>query len=226
MIIQSKNLLILAGYSASGKSTLLTRSLQTGFPLFGNEVNEAFQKTRIPPRFPEQSLTFEETLSSGTWFSGFHLRRLQLQEQLPNTVVVHVDITELLWNSQRIPYLSESSALLFPRSLKSLASLQDNEKILNDYFSAFLFKRFDRIIINTIIAPWELVVAQYAIRKVGKFETSRLRDSLFINGGLGARLMKVANIAWLNSALRTDAKCLIAHFDGKDLKIREIHLSQ
>ncbi len=221
--MRGKNLLLLAGYSASGKTTLLKRSIQIGIPLFGSEVNEDFQKTRIPPRFPEKSLTFGETLTSGTWFSGFHLQALQLEENPPSTVVVHVDITELLWNPQRIPYLSASVSALFPRRLDSLLNQKDNEKILDDYFSADLFKRFDRLVVNTIVVPWELLVSQYEKRKEKNLETSAARDKLFVNNGPGKRLMAAANSAWLNSLRRTKAKCLVTYSNGKSLKIKDIN---
>ncbi len=219
---QSKNLLILAGYSASGKTTLLKRSLETGIPLFGADVDQSFQQTRVPPRFPEQSITFEDTLISGTWFSGFHLRALQRQENLPSTIVVHIDITELLWNQQRIPYLSSESSALFPRNLSSLLRLEDNEKILRDYFSAPIFDRFERLVVNTIIVPWDVLLSQYAIRKESNLETSKFRDKFFVQNGPGKRLMSVANIAWLNAVRQTKAKCLVTFSDGKNIKIKSL----
>ncbi len=150
------------------------------------------------------------------------MRELQRLAILPDTVVVHVDITELLWNPQRIPYLSSATSALFPRSLASLASREDNENILADYFSAPLFGRFGRIVVNTIIVPWSVIVARYGVRKERGHETSRVRDTLFVSTGPGEHLMHVANQAWLNALQRIPAQCLLTYSDDERIRIKSL----
>lgn len=49
----AKVLLILAGYTGVGKTTLLATALRQQVPLFGRKHDALFQATRIPPRLPE-----------------------------------------------------------------------------------------------------------------------------------------------------------------------------
>lgn len=219
----TKKILLFAGYSSSGKSSLLARCLMNRLPLFGADFDGEFQRIRTHPHLPESTLSFEQTLACDTWFSGFHLRQLQSLPSLPETVVVHVDITELLWNPQRIPYISAESLSLFPRTLESLVRNQDNAQILDDYFRAPIFQRFDSICINTLITPWDVIVRQYRERTQRGLETSRRRDKLFIRTGPGEQLMQAALAAWLNACRTVRGHHLTTHWDGNRIKIDHLH---
>lgn len=59
-------LLILAGCSAAGKSTLLKAALELQLPIFGEATDRLFQTLSVPSRFPESQLSFEQTLAERT----------------------------------------------------------------------------------------------------------------------------------------------------------------
>jgi AAA+ ATPase superfamily predicted ATPase len=83
-------LFILAGYSSVGKTTLLVNALKNKIPIFGKKWDHVFQITNLPLRLPEQTMSFQETLNHGTWFSGTHVNALKQLDETPQHIVLHL----------------------------------------------------------------------------------------------------------------------------------------
>lgn len=152
-------LLILAGCSAAGKSTLLKAALEARLPIFGEVADPLFRTLSIPSRLPESRLSFEQTLAERTWFQAIHLSALDALPVLPDVVVLHVDLLNVLAHLCRDPsYFGRAANVGAVVTLPGLAWLDERECVVAMY-RAFLslpvFARFGHVVVNTLEIPWE-----------------------------------------------------------------------
>ena len=168
----SRVLFILAGYPASGKSTVLEKALANNWPLFGTRFNHQFQRTRLPPIYPEWRLSGDEILSNGCWFGGRNIGFLNSLERLPDQVVLHLDLLHLATIWDHFPPLDEEALARFPRQASGLSSEIENDSFFALALGHELYRKFEHIIINTLYVPWETNARQW-------------RDRLSKNPGLG-----------------------------------------
>lgn len=147
-----KILFVLAGVSAVGKTTLLQRALRHRLPIFGADDNARFQTTALPSRFPERALPFAERLCQGTWFGLADLKELTAQRDQLSQVVLHVDILHLLLTLHGLD----------PDRQMDRAR---NEKTYREVLAWDFFRGFDRVLVNTLYAPWEQVADQFHRRR-------------------------------------------------------------
>lgn len=151
---RSSTLYILAGCSGAGKSTLLRLALAKKLPIFGAAADHEFQSTAIPSRFPESLLTFEDTLRERTWFQAIHLRQLSSLDPVPTTVVLHVDLVNVVVQLQNDLHCFGVA----PRALQELIPIQREQLVdpsaTRGVFTAWLslgfFHRFQSVLVNTL----------------------------------------------------------------------------
>ena len=122
-----KILFLLAGYSGAGKSTLLLNALNKKLPVFGQEYNEIFQTTTIPAKFPDWMLSAQERLTQGSWFNEVHVSFLANIDPLPNHIVLHFDLIQILHERYFIQSCSDELAALLPCTFNSFANSAHNE---------------------------------------------------------------------------------------------------
>lgn len=84
--------MIIAGMSGSGKTTILRDSLVNKRPLFGLANDDVFQATKLPSIFPENGLPLDERLSLNTWVHEIDLVSLHRRGVNSRNLVVHFDI--------------------------------------------------------------------------------------------------------------------------------------
>jgi len=152
-------LLILAGCSAAGKSTLLKAALELQLPIFGEAADPLFQTLSVPSRFPESLLSFEQTLAERTWFQAIHLNALDALPELPEVVVLHVDLLNVLALLCRDPSYFGLTADVAPGvTPPGLDWLEERERVAalyRGFLSLPVFARFGHVVVNTLEIPWE-----------------------------------------------------------------------
>lgn len=163
-----KVLFLLAGYSGAGKTTLLLEALKHRVPLFGMEYDSLFRAIKLPASFPEHETPIAQILDQGTWFAETHLPELARLKTLPDVVLLHLDLNQMV---TAVPALAERPAALLnrlPRTLRSLADEEENLRFLENVLSDPFFGRFDRVVVNTLYAPWDVISRQWHDRRISR----------------------------------------------------------
>jgi len=215
-------LFVMAGYRGAGKSTLLYNALSRDLPVFGRELDPKFRSTRLPSRFPEWSLTADEVLREQTWFSTRHVQFLTTLEPLPENVVVHIDLVSVV-SSKEAHYcpgdpVADEVRRLVPRSVRDLTEDSRNRALFALFLSSRLFRRFDRIAINTLHVPWKAAAAQWhASRKTVTEATANMAAVLFAHEHPGAAIHGSIYRSWLSAvdAIQPELSLLSEFRDGE-----------
>lgn len=201
-------LFLLAGYPGVGKTTLLTSALRQQFPLFGNRYDTLFQATRIPTSFPEWAIGAKETLKRGTWFSDRHIPYLSTLPELPAHVVMHIDLVSQLTPSPKSGHCPAALIPLLPRTTQSLADEAGNDHFFKHVLSTDFYRRFDRVVVNTLYAPWRTIARQWHARQAAqKLPYGRLR--LFAHERPGADIHMAIYKSWVRSATVLDPELML-----------------
>lgn len=152
-------LLILAGCSAAGKTTLLRTALESGLAIFGPEADPLFRTLSVPSLMPEDRLSFEQTLAERTWFQAIHLRALDALPALPDVVVLHVDLLNVLAQLSRDPaYFGPMSGVPSGLMTHTFACLAERERVAalyRHFLSLPVFRRFERVVVHTLSLSWD-----------------------------------------------------------------------
>lgn len=192
-------LFMLAGYPAVGKSTVLTSALRNRLALFGPKHDALFQSTRIPPRFPEWTLTAEELLAHGSWFSERDVPYLATQRQLPSHLVLHIDLASLASPDPKSPRCPPEVSALLPRTGRSLVDVAEHEAIYRYALSDPFYARFDHVVVNTLYAPWETIAKQWQDRQVHLQTKVPGREPLFNFARPRPDIHKAMYTGWLRA---------------------------
>ena len=163
-----KVLFLLAGYSGVGKTTLLLEALNRQVPLFGAEYDAVFRGIKPPASLPEHETPIEQILEQGTWFAETHLPQLARLETLPEVVLLHLDLNQMVTT---VPALAQRPAALLarlPRTMRSLADEEENLRFLDNVLNDPFFSRFDRVVVNTLYAPWDAISKQWNARRISR----------------------------------------------------------
>nr|SPS05433.1 protein of unknown function [Candidatus Nitrotoga fabula] len=218
-----KILFLLAGYSGAGKSTLLLNALNKNLPVFGEEYNEIFQTTTIPAKFPDWMLSAQERLNQGSWFNEDHVSFLANVDPLPNHIVLHFDLIQILHERYFIQSCSDELAALLPRTFNSFANSAHNEMFFRHIVSNPFFGKFDRIIVNTLYTPWETNARQWKKRQSTMIIKERgLRPLLFDFQQPRTDIHQSIYGSWLNSIEKLDPYLsLVSESKDKRLFIKE-----
>lgn len=203
-----KVLFILAGYSGVGKTTLLASALRQRTPLFGHKYDALFQSTRIPSRFPEWAVGAKETLEGGTWFSDRHIPYLSTLTELPAHVVMHMDLVSQLTPSRNSGQCPAALLPLLPRTTQTLADQAVNDRFFKHILSTGFYRRFDRVVINTLYAPWRTIAPRWRTRQAAlKLPTGRLL--LFQHERPGADIHRAIYKSWFRCAAVLDPELML-----------------
>jgi hypothetical protein len=140
---QGKLMFLVAGYPASGKSTLLASGARGKVEVFGEAYNPMFGSIITAQSFDER-ITTREKLKRGLWFSLPDLDALSGMDDLPDSIAFHLDLLFYL------------IAVIRPKNtaeLNSRAVRAAFEELLDDR----LFVAYDRIVACTLLPDFELI---------------------------------------------------------------------
>ena len=181
---QSDTLLIIAGPCGSGKSTLLQAAFKERLPLFGDELMDCFRSSCRDKSYKEYN-DYKKARRKKSFFQAGHVKLLGLENVLPQNVLLHVDLYQVLrgidpscwpqslkWREFRRELFGRerfkhegASVRLGKRSFSSLQEPAENDQMMQSYLQCPFFKRFKRIVINTIRCDYAVNSLQLAGRK-------------------------------------------------------------
>ena len=178
-------LMILAGPSGSGKSSILRAAYKENIPLFGVDRRDCFRQSCEDKSFREY-YNYRDVLRKRSFFQTHHVKSLTLGHALPRFVLLHVDLYAVLLGIDPSSYprslkireawrafsAKRSGNMLHfssRRSKRSFASLRipfENDQIMRAYLQYPFFKRFKRIVVNTVYCDFLVNAWQLTGRKI------------------------------------------------------------
>ena len=178
-------LMILAGPSGSGKSSILRAAYKENIPLFGVDRRACFRQSCEDKSFREY-YNYRDVLRKRSFFQTHHVKSLTLGHALPRFVLLHVDLYAVLLGIDSSSYprslkiheawrafsAKRSGNMLHfssRRSKRSFASLRipfENDQIMRAYLQYPFFKRFKRIVVNTVYCDFSVNARQLTGRKI------------------------------------------------------------
>ena len=177
-------LFIIAGPCGSGKTTLLQAAYRDGLPLFGPDYMAGFRSTCKDRTYKEYD-DYEEALRKKSFFQAGHVKLLSREVDLPQCVLLHVDLYQVLrgidpsywprslkrrelrrqwFGSERVEQ-GLASVTLGKRTFVSLQQPAENDLMMRSYLQRPFFKRFRRIVVNTVQCEYSANALQLAERK-------------------------------------------------------------
>jgi hypothetical protein len=157
----SRHIFVVAGYPASGKSTLLAQGAMGRAPVFGEEHDGLFRSVCKASGRDERATTAEK-LEAGMWFTLADLNALERLDPLPPNLVFHLDLLLFLL------------AVIRPRELSEI-----NRRSVGGAFRGLLdrklFRAFDRIVACTLLPDFDLLRGSWQ---------ERIDDGMRIEGAL------------------------------------------
>ena len=180
----SDALLIIAGPCGSGKSTLLRNAFKDDLPLFGLEFDECLKLSCKDKTFKEYN-DYKKARRKKSFFQAHHVSLLGQEASLPQSVLLHVDLYQVLrgidpshwprslkrrerwreWFGAERARKEGSSVKLGRRSFASLQEPAENDQMMCAYLQQPFFKRFRRIVVNTVQCEYSANSLQLAGRK-------------------------------------------------------------
>ncbi len=176
--------MIVAGPCGSGKSTLLQAAYREKLPLFGSEFAECFRKSCRDRSYQEHD-DYKMAWRKKSFFQASHVKLLAREPSLPQFVLLHVDLYQVLrgidssyWprSLRKRELLKESrgekgngehrlKAKLAKRSMDRLRLSSENDQMMRAYLQHSFFKRFRRIVVNTVRCGYSENAQQLSARK-------------------------------------------------------------
>ena len=196
--------LILAGYSAVGKSTFLQWALFNQIPIFGEELRDDFLSFQLPSVWPENRLSARQKLEEKTWLAGHNLYSIP-EDHLPNKILLNLDLLSL---HLRRPNANISSA--------------EFKKSYEEYLRTPALKGAC-IAVNTVKRPFVTVCRQRDKRQMTADRRSKTTAVFFEATEYAKSAFDNAYDAW-HAAVR-EASCNIhleTSFDGLSFQIVEL----
>ena len=185
-------LFVIAGPCGSGKSTLLKAALEEDLPLYGADLVDCFQSSCAEDSF--RDFCNHELASRTTpYFQARHVMLLGREDVLPEVVLLHIDLYQLLreidpsyflhlpktcglWkeatSGERVKKDGVCSGTV-KRSRESLMVSVENDQLLYSYFQDPFFKRFKRIFVNTVYCSYSMNAVQLSNREARRGKNSR-----------------------------------------------------
>ena len=178
-------LMILAGPSGSGKSSILRAAYKENIPLFGVDRRACFRQSCEDKSFREY-YNYRDVLRKRSFFQTHHVKSLTLGHALPRFVLLHVDLYAVLlgidpssyprslkireaWRAFSAKRSGNRLHFSSRRSKRSFASLRipyENDQIMRAYLRYPFFKRFKRIVVNTVYCDFSVNARQLTGRKI------------------------------------------------------------
>ena len=183
-VADSDTLMIVAGPCGSGKSTLLQAAYREKLPLFGSEFAECFRKSCRDRSYQEYD-DYKMAWRKKSFFQASHVKLLAREPSLPQFVLLHVDLYQVLrgidssyWprSLRKRELLNEIrgekgngehrlKAKLAKRSMDRLRLSSENDQMMRAYLQHSFFKRFRRIVVNTVRCGYSENAQQLSARK-------------------------------------------------------------
>jgi len=185
-------LMIVAGPCGSGKSSILQAAYKENLPLFGAEYQSCFGKSCKDKTYVEYP-DFKKALRKKSFFQARHVKSLMLEDSLPRHVLLHMDLYQVLLGIDpscyprslrmrealraiRLGKNIEKRRMASKRGKRSFASLQvasENDEMMRFYLQRPFFRRFKRILVNTVHCNFSDTARQLAVRKQKRSSNSR-----------------------------------------------------
>ena len=176
--------MIVAGPCGSGKSTLLKAAYREKLPLFGAEFADCFLNSCRDRSYQEHD-DYKMAWRKKSFFQASHVKLLAREPSLPQFVLLHVDLYQVLrgidssyWprSLRKRELLKESrgekgngehrlKAKLAKRSMDRLRLSSENDQMMRAYLQHSFFKRFRRIVVNTVRCEYSANSQQLSARK-------------------------------------------------------------
>lgn len=181
---QADTLFIVAGPCGSGKSTILRAAFKEGLPLFGTEEMDCFRSSCRDKTYEEYN-DYKTALRKKSFFQAGHIKLLAREHVLPQAVLLHVDLYQVLrgidpsywprslkrrelrreWFGEERIDRERASVKLGKRSFSSLLEPGENDQMMRSYLQRPFFKRFKRIVVNTVQCDYRSNSLQLSGRK-------------------------------------------------------------
>ena len=161
---------IVAGCAGAGKSTIIRTSHLLNLPLFGNDFHQKFRETCTSPNFDEYK-GYTDAKKYGSIFQARHLTRLEQDSSPPDTLLLHIDLKGVV---KRLGYEAATKSgrerikkrTTTPTPPSQMIAPDICDLMVSSYLKNPFFKRFDRILINTIYTNFENNADQLFKRKL------------------------------------------------------------
>lgn len=187
--------MIVSGPCGSGKSSILQAAYKENLPLFGAEYQSCFVKYCKNTTYVEYP-DFKKALRKKSFFQARHAKSLTLEDSLPLFVLLHVDLYQVLLGIDpscyprslrmrealraiRLGKNVEKKRMASKQGKRSFASLQvasENDQMMRFYLQRRFFRRFKRILVNTVHCNFSDTARQLAVRKQKRSSNSRTLD--------------------------------------------------
>jgi hypothetical protein len=185
-----QTLFILAGYRGSGKTYLLENALKNKTPLFGEKYDSLFQSTRFPCKNPEVKMSFDEAIQSKSWITWNHIIPLSEMTKPPHHLVLHLDFISFFLESK---FRKQRTV---PETISFLSKKQNVEEwmaLLLNWLNRRLVKKYQSLVINTLVTPWEIIAERLKERE---YAPSTVSYALFKASGSGKEIQDYFYEAW------------------------------
>ena len=147
-------LFIVAGCAGAGKSTIIRSAYLLDIPLFGDDFHQKFLTTCRSPNF-EELKKYSEARQYGSIFQARHLTNLERDPSPPDSLLLHVDLKGVVRvlghtaaskrDKKRIEEATNP-----PISQTKMIDPEICNLMTSSYLRNPLFKRFKKILINTV----------------------------------------------------------------------------
>ena len=171
-------LFIVAGCAGAGKSTIIRSAYLLDIPLFGDDYHKKFLTTCRTQNF-EELKKYSEARQYGSIFQARHLTNLERDPSPPNSLLLHVDLKGVVRvlghtaaskrNKERIEEATNT-----PISQTKMIDPEICNLMTSSYLRNPLFKRFKKILINTVFTEFTNNAQQLLERKFPPENTKKI----------------------------------------------------
>ena len=197
-------LFIVAGCAGAGKSTIIRTSHLLNLPLFGDDFHQKFRETCTSPNFDEYKC-YSDAKKFGSIFQARHIARLERDSSPPDTLLLHIDLKGVV---KRLGYEAAKQSdrkriderITTPTPCSQMIAPDVCDLMVSSYLKNPFFKRFKRILINTIYTNFEKNSRQLFERLLMHGSTKKVASQWknlgFKSADLAAQFHKEAYNSW------------------------------
>ena len=197
-------LFIVAGCAGAGKSTIIRTSHLLNLPLFGDDFHQKFRETCTSPNFDEYK-GYSDAKKYGSIFQARHIARLERDSSPPDTLLLHIDLKGVV---KRLGYEAATQRdrtridkrITTPTPCSQMIAPDICDLMVSSYLKNPFFKRFNRVLINTIYTNFENNSKQLFERLLTRGSTnkaaSQWKNLGFKSANLASQFHKEAYDSW------------------------------
>lgn len=196
-------LFIIAGCPGAGKSTIVRSAYQLDIPLFGEEFHQQFLSTCRSPGFVEYD-SYSDAIQYGSIFQARHLKNLRREPSPPNCLLLHIDLKGVIeflgYRSARKKLKNQiKKSTILPVPQLQMIDPMICDLMISGYLSNPMFKRFNKVLINTVHTSFKNNSRQLYARNSRQEvpgKPSKHKNLGFSKVNLARRFHKEAYNAW------------------------------